>query len=82
MTESEIRQQLRTWIINRAKDKPDGFRDDIPILESGILSSLDIVELILFIENLRGGVEVSVEDLDGGAFRDVDAIYRSFFVPA
>ena len=82
MTESEIRQQLRTWIINRAKDKPDGFRDDIPILESGILSSLDIVELILFIENLRGGVEVSVEDLDSGAFRDVDAIYRSFFVPA
>ncbi len=82
MTESEIRQQLRTWIVNRAKDKPDGFRDDIPILESGILSSLDIVELILFIENLRGGVEVSVEDLDSGAFRDVDAIYRSFFVPA
>lgn len=82
MTESEIRTQLRTWIVNRARDKPDGFRDDMPILENGILTSLDVVELILFIENLRGGAEVSTEDLEPSAFRDVDSIYRSFFVVA
>jgi acyl carrier protein len=80
MTESEIRQQLRTWIINRAKDKPDGLRDDMPILESGILTSLDVVELILFIEKLRGGAEVSVDNLEPSAFRDINSIYRSFFV--
>ena len=82
MTESEIRQQLRTWIVNRAKDKPDGFRDDMPILESGILTSLDVVELILFIENLRGGAEVSIDDLEASAFRDINTIYRTFFVAA
>lgn len=82
MTESEIRQRLRAWIVNRARDKPDDLRDDMPILENGILTSLDVVELILFIENLRGGAEVSAEDLEPSAFRDIDSIYRSFFVTA
>ena len=79
MTESDIRQQLRTWIVNRAKDKPAQLRDDTPILESGILSSLDVVELILFCEKLRGGEEIAVDDLSPEAIRDVDAIYQSFF---
>jgi acyl carrier protein len=79
MTESDIRQQLRTWIVNRAKDKPKALQDDTPILESGILSSLDVVELILFIEQLRGGEEVAVDTLEPDAIRDVNAIYQSFF---
>ena len=82
MTETEIRQQLRTWIVNRARDMPNGLRDDTPILESGILTSLDVVELILFIENLRGGVEVSVDALEATAFYDINTIYRTFFVAA
>ena len=80
MTEIEIREQLRTWIINRAKDKPKELTDDTPILESGILTSLDVVELILFIEKLRGGEEVSVDNLEPESIRDVNAIYKSFFV--
>lgn len=79
MTESDIRQQLRTWIVNRAKDKPADLRDDTPILESGILTSLDVVELILFIEKLRGGEEVAVDSLEPEAIKDVNAIYASFF---
>lgn len=82
MTETEIRQQLRTWIVNRTRDMPNGLRDDTPILESGILTSLDVVELILFIENLRGGVEVSVDALEATAFHDINTIYRTFFVAA
>ena len=79
MSETQIREQLRTWIVKRAKDKPSELRDDTPILESGILSSLDVVELILFVEQLRGGEEIAVDDLSPEAIRDVDAIYRSFF---
>lgn len=80
MSELEIRQKLRTWIINRAKDKPKNFQDDTPILASGILASLDVVELILFVEQLRNGEEVSVDDLEPVAIRDVNAIYETFFV--
>jgi acyl carrier protein len=79
MTEAEIREQLRAWIMKRARDKPASLRDDMPILGSGILTSLDVVELILYIEQLRGGLEVSIEALEPSVFRDVNSIYRTFF---
>jgi len=78
MNELELRKQLRDWIYDRAKDKPARLEDRTPILDDGILSSLDIVELVLFIENLRGS-EVDVDALQPESFRDVDAIWKSFF---
>lgn len=78
MNEIEIRKRLRDWIYERAKDKPARLDDATPIVDDGILSSLDIVELVLFIENLRG-TEVDVDALEPTSFRDVDAIWKSFF---
>lgn len=81
MIEAEIRQKLRDWIVNRAKDKPVGMVDDTPLLEQGILSSIDVVELVLFIEQLRGD-EVDVEQLEAQSVRDVNSIYSTFFTDA
>lgn len=78
MTEAEIRHQLRNWIIGRAKEKPAELTDETPVLASGILSSLDVVELILFVEQLRGD-EVSLETLEPESIRNVNAIYQTFF---
>jgi len=78
MSPDETRRQLRDWIVGRAKDKPDEMKDDTPVLEKGILSSLDVVELILFIEQLKGD-EVSVDALEPDSIRDVNAIYETFF---
>ena len=78
MTDIEIRRKLREWIVGRAKDKPAEMKDDTPILENGILSSLDVVELILYVEQLKGE-EVSVDALEPGSIRDVNAIYETFF---
>jgi len=78
MTEIDIKRELRTWIVDRAKDKPDAMQDDTPILETGILSSLDVVELILFVEHLLDE-EVDTDDLDASAIHDVNAIYAAFF---
>ena len=78
MNEIEIRKQLREWIHGRAKDTPYHLADDTKILDDGILSSLDIVEFVLFIENLRG-TEVDVDALQPESFRDVDSIFTSFF---
>jgi acyl carrier protein len=82
LTEAEIRQHLRAWIISRAKQKPDQLPDDLPILEKGILTSLDVVELIVYIEKLRGGSEVPTDALEPTAFRDIDSMYRAFFAAA
>jgi acyl carrier protein len=78
MTETEIKERLRGWIFDRAKDKPAELKDDTPVLESGILSSLDVVELILFIEEIKGD-EVAVDALEADSIRDVNAIYATFF---
>jgi acyl carrier protein len=77
-SEQELRQQLRSWILARAKLQVRDLRDATPILEEGILSSLDIVEFVLFIESLRGA-EVEIDDIDPAVFTSVDTVYSAFF---
>jgi acyl carrier protein len=81
MTEAEVRERLRGWIYDRAKDKPEQLDDSTPILETGILSSLDIVDMVLLIESVRGS-EVEAESLEPSAFQDIDAIWKAFFAPS
>ena len=79
MNESEIRRQLRDWILNRSKNPPKGsFTDTTEILEEGILSSLDVVEFVLYIERLRGD-EVDTDAIEPEAFTSIDTLYATFF---
>lgn len=79
MNEPEIRRQLRDWILTRTKNPPTGeFTDATQILEEGILSSLDVVEFVLYIESLRGD-EVDVDDIEPEVFTSIDTLYQAFF---
>jgi acyl carrier protein len=79
MNESEIRRQLRDWILKRSKNPPKGsFTDTTEILEEGILSSLDVVEFVLYIESLRGD-EVDTDAIEPEAFTSIDTLYATFF---
>jgi acyl carrier protein len=79
VTESDIRTHLKSWIAKHSKSSSIAdIRDDTPILEQGILSSLDIVELVLYIENLRGE-EIDAEEIDPEAFVSIDSLYENFF---
>jgi acyl carrier protein len=79
MNESEIRRQLRDWILKRSKNPPKGaFTDATAILEEGILSSLDVVEFVLYIESLRGD-EVDTDAIEPEAFTSIDTLYTTFF---
>ncbi len=70
---------MRRWILKRAQGKPVGeFSDQTPILETGILSSLDVVELVLFLENLRGS-EVDVDRIEPESLQSIDTLYENFF---
>lgn len=79
MQELEVRGKLRDWIAKHAK-KPftDEFNDETPVLELGILSSLDVVEFVLFIEDLRG-CDVDADDIGPEAFTNINAVYSAFF---
>jgi acyl carrier protein len=79
MNESEIRRQLRDWILKRSKNPPKGaFTDATAILDEGILSSLDVVEFVLYIESLRGD-EVDTDAIEPEAFTSIDTLYTTFF---
>ncbi|MBX3707350.1 MAG: acyl carrier protein [Pseudomonadales bacterium] len=80
MDEREVKEKLRTWIIQRSKQpKAAGeLTDDTPIIESGFLSSLDIVEFVLYIEDLRGE-EIELDDLEPAVFTSTNTMYQTFF---
>ena len=81
MDESTIRKNLKRWILEHTKAQvSNDLTDDTPILEQGILSSLDIVEFVLYIESLRGE-EVDTDAIEPEVFTSVDTLWSGFFEP-
>jgi acyl carrier protein len=81
-TEAEIKQALRDWIVGtNGKIRAEELNDETPIIEQRIISSLQVMDLIFFIERLSNR-SIEVESLKVGVFRNVDAIYDNFFQPA
>jgi acyl carrier protein len=79
MQESEVRAKLRSWIAKHTKATgKSAFTDDTHILEEGILSSLDIVEFVLYIESLRGE-DVDTDDIEPQVFTSINTLYTAFF---
>lgn len=79
MSEDQIKSELRGWIATNAKKQVEGgLTNETPIIETRVISSMQIMELILFVEKLKGS-RVSVKSLKPGAFKNVDSIYNAFF---
>ena len=78
----EIQQQLRAWLLEHSSNAvpPEQFTDELPILEVGLLNSLDIVEFVLFIEDLRG-VEVDTDEIEPEVFTSINTLWDAFFAP-
>jgi acyl carrier protein len=78
-TETEIREALRDWIVKTSgKIQPEQLNDETPIIEQRIISSLQVMDLIFFIEKLSNK-SIEVESLKVGVFRNINAIYDNFF---
>ena len=76
-----IRPQLKRWLLDHASAAPPvGFTDQLHILEVGLLNSLDIVEFVLFIEELRGE-EVDTDEIEPEVFTSIDTLWAAFFAP-
>ncbi len=66
------RTEIRGWL----KENVTGSRevsDDYPLIENGVLTSLQTVELVMFMEE-RFGIVVEDEELDEENFGSVEAI--------
>lgn len=75
---TEVRKQLRDWILEHAKDKPEELDYDTPVLELGILSSLDVVELILFVESMKGE-EIDIDAIEPSSLENINSMVQGFF---
>lgn len=79
MTRAEIIDRLRCWIATKdGRVVAAEIGDETPIVERRLLSSLQVMNLMLYIEELRGE-PIDPESLRPGAFRSLAAIYQQFF---
>jgi hypothetical protein len=79
MVEIDNRQLLLEWVTKHARQNVDGsLQYDTPILEQRIISSLQVMELILFIEKTTGK-PVTAAQLSPKAFRSIETIHQTFF---
>lgn len=79
MNEPTVREALRSWITERSRKALDSpLRDDTALIEQGILSSVQVMDVILLIERLRNR-PVDVAELKPGSFRDLNSIMKAFF---
>ena len=75
---STAKAQLRAWILEHTDKIADAdLRDDTPLLERRILTSLQLADLLLFLEELRGG-PVDLERVTGASFRDLASLVKAF----
>lgn len=77
-TEAELRDALRAWVREHSPAPVgDDFSDTTPLISSGHLTSLQVTDLLLFVEELRRA-PLDPASLRPGVFRDVDTIYATF----
>ena len=71
-TQFDVAPEIREWL----KQNVTGGRevaDDEPLIENGVLTSLQTVELVMFLEE-RFGIVIEDEEFDEENFGSVDAI--------
>jgi acyl carrier protein len=79
-TEQEIKESLKAWILKKnPKLQSEDLNDETRLMESRIISSLHIMELILEIEKLKGS-KFNIKSMKPGVFQSVNSIYQAFFV--
>ncbi|MBY0358026.1 MAG: hypothetical protein K2W82_08505 [Candidatus Obscuribacterales bacterium] len=77
-TQEDMKKELHAWIVkNNAKIKAEELCNDTDIIRERIINSLQIIDLLLFVERLSG-TSVEVEQLKPGAFKNIDTIYQNF----
>ncbi|HWI03839.1 MAG TPA: hypothetical protein VNT52_08450 [Acidimicrobiales bacterium] len=76
---SDVREALRAWVRDHNPDVPAGEpADGTRLIECRYLTSLQVADLLLFIEELRQA-PVDPASLKPGVFASIDDICAAFF---
>ena len=71
------REKLRAFVLDSTESAIAALTDQTHLFENGILKSIQVMDLILFVEEISGQ-EIDVEGLKPGAFKDIDTIIKNF----
>jgi len=78
-SEADIRQSLRQWVTTKSKiEALEAVQDHTLILEKRIITSVQLMDLIMYLEFLMDK-PVDVTQLKPGVFNSIDSIYQNFF---
>ncbi len=79
---SDLKSRVREWIL-QANPKVDGstLTEDTPLLENKILSSIQLMDLILFLEHVQGQ-PVDIDQVKPENFYSLNTICTAFAVEA
>lgn len=79
MNAPEIESSLRRWILDRHPSyDPSRLTDETPLIEERLLTSIQVMDLVLFLEDLSGK-PVDMTRLQKGAFATMASIRQAFF---
>jgi acyl carrier protein len=75
---SNARKAIREWIFRKAKSVEEAtFTDQTLIIEEGLITSVDVLELFLLIEEL-GEIEIDATELEPDMLESIDRICQTF----
>ncbi len=73
MDNSEIKKQIKEFLLEEFPDQEAELTDEVDLLDNWFVDSVRIVEIILFMES-RFGVYLNRADIQGSNFQNIDSI--------
>lgn len=77
MNDNEFFRVVREFIATKSKIPITDIEPTTPLIESGIVDSLHITELIIFIEDLLD-INVDIDSFRIDSFKDIESIHRAY----
>lgn len=78
MSKNETKNLIKNWILDMNNSlKSEDVSYDTPILEKKLISSLQVMDLILYLEKLKKGA-ISLDNMKPESFQNINSIYSSF----
>jgi acyl carrier protein len=81
MKRDQFIESVRNFIISKSKVKTTDVGADTPLIDSGIVDSLLITELIIYVEDVLS-IDIDIEDFRLASFRTIGTIYERYATEA
>jgi len=81
MTREEFYRKATNFIIDQVKVKPAEILPNTPLIINGIMDSLMVTEMIIFVENIIGR-NIDIDDFKVDSLESLERIYDGLIAPA